>query len=304
MEGKGEVMRANQIPIPALCAAVILVALRLAAPLASRGAGLPKASQEGISVRKDVAYYEGPPADRERHQLDLYLPAEKDGTTRKGYPLLLFIHGGAWVFGNKNLYGPLAENFCRAGIGVAVANYRLSPGVQHPEHEKDVARAFAWLVHHAGELGADPNRLFVSGHSAGAHLVALLALDPRYLKAEGLTPHSIRGVIGISGPYIMGPTGFEKVFGNDPAKRAEAFPLNHLQDVPAKELPRFLILSADGDYPGLPACAKLLEAGLRKQGVPEERHEIPDRDHISIIVKIAQENDPTAKYVIDFVKRP
>lgn len=294
----------NRISIPAICFAIILSALRLAIPLAGRAAELPKASDEGISVRKDVVYYEGLPADRERHQLDLYLPTEKDGTVHKGYPLLLFIHGGAWVFGNKNLYGPLAQNFCRAGIGVAVANYRLSPGVQHPEHEKDVARAFAWLVHHAGELGADPNRLFVSGHSAGAHLVALLALDPRYLKAEGLTPHSIRGVIGISGPYIMGPAGFEKVFGNDPAKRADAFPLNHIKDVPARELPRFLILSADRDYPGLPACARLLEEGLRKEGVSEERHEIAERDHISIIVKTAQPDDPTAKYVIDFVKKP
>ena len=102
-------MRANYISIPALCAGVILTGLFLVLPPASRGAELPATLEEGISVRKDVVYYEGSRSDRERHQLDLYLPTEKKGTVGKGYPLLLFVHGGAWGCGIKNLYGALAR---------------------------------------------------------------------------------------------------------------------------------------------------------------------------------------------------
>jgi len=232
--------------------ATVLVILAL---MGSLGVPPPAASAlaaAGVATRKDLSYYMGEPADAQRHLLDLYLPEGK-----KGFPLILFIHGGAWRSGSKELYGPLAQNFVRRGIGVAVANYRLSPVVQHPEHERDVARAFAWLVKHAKEYDADPARLYVMGHSAGAHLVALLALDPKYLRAEGLTSASIRGVIGVSGPYALGVRGFENVFGEDEAKRFDAFPLSHVRDQEAKQLPPFLILAADGDYLGLPAVAKL-----------------------------------------------
>src|SRR5262249_51032891 len=91
----------------------------------------------------DVPYYEGPDADKIKHRLDLYLPRG-----RKDFPVLFFVHGGAWSYGDKNSPFGLYKNFARywasQGVGTVVTNYRLSPGVMHPEHMKDVARAFAW----------------------------------------------------------------------------------------------------------------------------------------------------------------
>jgi arylformamidase len=267
-----------------------LVAIGLSGALV-RGQEAPK-----VEVRKGVAYYEGEGADAVRHRLDLYLPEGK-----KGFPLLLFIHGGAWRSGSKELYGPLGQTFARQGIGVAVANYRLSPGVQHPEHIRDVARSFAWVARHAKELGADPDRLYVSGHSAGGHLVALLALAPAYLKAEGLSAERIRGVIAISGPYSLPGNSFGNVFGEEPAARAEAFPLNHVTDVETKKLPPFLLLYADQDYAGLPLSARTLQAALEKHGAKVASKEITERDHITIIARVAQPDDPTAKQIVDFI---
>jgi acetyl esterase/lipase len=274
--------------------------LALAPLLAGCGMGRRAWAAPGepaVAVRKDLTYFAGPAGEEKRHQIDLYLPEEK-----KEFPMLLFIHGGAWRFGVKDIYGYLGRALAARGIGVAVANYRLSPGVQHPEHVRDVARAFAWVAKHARELGADEKRLYLAGHSAGGHLVALLALDPRYLKAEGLNTDRIRGVIGISGPYALGPRLFPEVFGADEEKRADAFPLNHVRDQPGKNLPPFLLLYAEKDYAGLPALAQALQAALVKQGAASVLKEIPDRDHITIIGRVGSPDDLTTKMIVDFVK--
>jgi len=247
-------------------------------------------------VRNDLPYYAAADADPKRHRLDLYLPPDK-----KSFPLIVFIHGGAWKSGTKELYGPLARSFVRHGIGVAVANYRLSPAVEHPEHVKDVAKAFAWVTKNAKEQGADPTRIYAMGHSAGAHLVALLALDPKYLKAEGLTSSAIRGVVGVSGPYALGPTGFENVFGADAARRLDSFPLSHVADLEARHIPPFLILAADKDYPGLPQIARTLADALGKHGAKAHSEELPNRDHITIITGMAKDDDPAVKQIVKFI---
>src|SRR5262245_28423513 len=167
---------------------------------------LPSAEKKyEVETVSDLAYYEGPDQHKVKHKLDLYLPKG-----HKDFPVLFFVHGGAWVHGDKNtfgLYRLLGANYARKGIGVVVTNYRLSPDVRHPEHVKDVARAFAWCRKNLGRYGAAADQLFACGHSAGAHLVALLAGDESYLKEHGLSNKAIRGVIPISGPLVL-PDGF------------------------------------------------------------------------------------------------
>src|SRR6476660_1041513 len=125
-----------------------------------------------VEKHKDLAYNTAKDADSVRHKLDLYVPKGA-----KDYPVMMFVHGGAWRSGNKDLYGPLGETFAKQGIGVAVINYRLTDSkgtVKHPDHVRDVAKAFAWVKANCGKYGGSKERLFVSGHSAGGHLVALL----------------------------------------------------------------------------------------------------------------------------------
>jgi acetyl esterase/lipase len=161
---------------------------------------------EAFAVERvcDVTYYAGPGADRVRHRLDLFLPRGL-----RDYPVVLLVHGGAWVFGDNRccgLYLAAGEFLASRGIGAVLPNYRLSPGVKHPEHVKDVARAFAWARAHLAEYGGCPGRVFLAGHSAGGHLVSLLATDEKYLQAEGLSTADIKGVISVSGVYRI-PAG-------------------------------------------------------------------------------------------------
>jgi acetyl esterase/lipase len=148
----------------------------------------------------DVPYYPG----GERHTLDVFAPQEA-----KGAPVVLFVHGGGWVRGDKNFYGlyrGLGRFLAGNGVVTLMTNYRLSPEVRHPEHIKDIARAFAWTRRHAAEYGGDPDRIILAGHSAGGHLVALLATNESFLKDPELKlaaadRAAIRGVIGVCGVY-------------------------------------------------------------------------------------------------------
>src|SRR5262249_28160715 len=153
-----------------------------------------------VKVSRGLVYHEvhGDP-DLYRHKLDVYRPKGKDGC-----PVLFFLHGGGWVAGSKDNvfgvygYGTIARCLAERGLVLGVPNYRLSPGVRHPEHIKDVARAFAWTCQHAKEYGGDREQIFVGGHSAGGHLAALLATDETYLKQVKRSLKDIRGVVAVS----------------------------------------------------------------------------------------------------------
>ena len=132
-----------------------------------------------VDTVKDVAYNDAPDADADKQTLDLYLPKGQ-----KDFPVLFFVHGGTWKSGDRKQYPRLGEAFASRGLGTVVINYRLSPKVQHPAHIQDVAKAFAWTCANIGKYGGDADQIFCMGHSAGGHLVSLLATDESYLKAE------------------------------------------------------------------------------------------------------------------------
>lgn len=166
----------------------------------------PTATFDVLEVR-DVAYKSGL-ADPFRHRLDMYLPKDK-----KNFPVVVLVHGGSWTMGDNRccgLYSSVGQFLASQGIGVVMPNYRLSPAVKHPEHAKDIARAVAWTRANIGKHGGDPQRLYLAGHSAGGHLVALLGTDETYLRAAGMKTADIKGVIAISGVYRipLGETWF------------------------------------------------------------------------------------------------
>lgn len=180
----------------------------LAIALVGAMAALP-ASADGFSEHLDIIYYEGEDFSDEKHRLDLFVPADQPTVAT-----MLWIHGGAWAFGDRKNDRELARAFAAEGVAVASMSYRLSrgdwrgeefssSGVQHPEHIKDVARAFAWLHANAASYGLDDNNLVVSGFSAGGHLSALLAMDERYLAAHGLSLSDVRAAIPVAGGYDL-----------------------------------------------------------------------------------------------------
>src|SRR5579871_7014089 len=141
-------------------------ALSAAAPLFDLA--IPKS---GYAVRRDLAYGNDP-----RARLDLYVP---DGLSAPA-PVILFFYGGSWQSGTKNIYRAFGQAFASAGIIAAVADYRLYPEAKYPAFIHDGAQAFRFLRETVGGHGGDPARIFVSGHSAGAYIAAMLACDPAY----------------------------------------------------------------------------------------------------------------------------
>src|SRR5438874_2403382 len=114
----------------------------------------PNTGEDPVEVFSNIAYYEGADADPVRHKLDIYVPKHT-----RDFPVLFFVHGGAWRLGNKNhfgIYASLGKALAREGIGLVSPNYRLSPQVKHPEHIKDVARAFAWTHRNIAKYGGRP----------------------------------------------------------------------------------------------------------------------------------------------------
>jgi len=234
-----------------------------------------------------------PYGDDARQRLDLYLPCAR------AFPVAVFVHGGSWSFGDKALYGHLGMFLARHGVGAALVNYRLSPRVRHPEHARDVAAAVAWTRRHVRAHGGDPHRMYLMGHSAGAHLAALLATDPAHLRPWGLAPAHLRGVVALSGIYRIHFNvhvyGLGHVFrGSD---KRSASPLCHVR--PGG--PPFLILYAERETWTLAGQARQLHRRLRASHCRSELLEVAGADHRSIIHSIVDPASPHGTRVVRFL---
>ena len=284
----------------------VLCLLGLAVLLSGAGPA-PEERLLEVGVVRDLPYVAGEEVG-DRRKLDLYLP-KGDGP----WPVLLWIHGGAWAVGHRKDEEALARRFAERGIAVAAADHRMSKalwmdakldeGVEHPVHVKDCATAFAWLVANAGERKLDPKRMYVGGFSSGAHLTALLATDPKYLKAHGLEPSSIRGALPVGGAYDMaayyeahrkhnGEKMAEQhvldVFGRKEGALLDASPTTHL----GKTKVPMLVLAEKHtmDY------TSLLKAAVKKAGIDWIRfRDFPDRTHGSIGKLMAREGPDEAR---------
>jgi acetyl esterase/lipase len=295
-------------------------------------------AQNEITRIRDVCYFKTED-DSFRHQLDLYLPKGQ-----KDFPVVVLIHGGAWIMGDNRccgLYSSVGEFLAAQGIGAVLPNYRLAPGVQHPEQIKDVARAFAWTRNHIANYGGNPDKLFLAGHSAGGHLVALLATDERYLKAEGLGAADIKGVVAVSGVYRIPPGVMAATWGGtrptsfrideisplrDPGSQSvigaamQGLPLKLNVFAPAfgndpkmredaspvnhvrPGLPPFLIFCAERDLPTLPGMAEEFHKKLLENGCNAKFLRIANRNHNSVMFHAIAEGDPVGNAIRGFVR--
>lgn len=250
------------------------------------------------AVTRDLGYLPGEQQYADgRDRLDVHMP---DGATNA--PVVVFFHGGALMFGDKRQGDTVAERLLPLGIGVVAANYRLSPGVMHPAHVEDAAAALAWTVQNIAEYGGDPERVYVGGHSAGAYLAALLALDPAYVRARGINFEVIAGAVLISPFLYVEETAKERpktVWGADPQDWLAASVTPHVG--PGK--PPFLVIYADGDDGWRKAQNERFAQTMRDAGNPSaEVFELPDRDHTSLITRMNEDGDGIGGRVRRFVQ--
>jgi acetyl esterase/lipase len=206
--------------------------------------------------------------------LDLYLPEGRQAPS----PVIVFFHGGGWQGGDRKAMRLILAKFAKKGFVVAAPGYRVYPAGRFPDFLDDGARATAWAKAHAAEWRGDPNRLFLAGYSAGAHIAAMLALDRRWLEHAGLDPHQdIAGMIGLAGPYIEFPAevpNLAAIFGAG-AAAASALPASH---VDGRGPPVLLIAGAD-DRTVRPENAERLADLIRSRGGVAQARIYPDIDH-------------------------
>ena len=241
--------------------------------------------------------------------LDLHLPDEKRAKPR---PVFILIHGGGWRTGDKSNSGfaePKTSWLLEAGYIVASINYRLSPAVQHPAHVEDTCKAIAWVQKHISKSGGDPARIHLLGHSAGAHLAALAAVDTTRLKAAGADPAGIKGVVLLDGagydiplqyPSLREGSVMQKMyrdaFSADPAKQKEASPVHKVGSKP----PPFLILHVARRADSARQSQLLAEA-LRKHGGKAEVVAIPGKNHGTINADCGKKGDPVTLAIAGFL---
>jgi acetyl esterase/lipase len=150
-----------------------------------------------------------------RQRLDVYVP---EAPLKESRAVIVFIHGGSWNSGSKDQYRFVGSSLAERGFVAVLPNYRLNPAVRFPDFVADAAEAVTWTLRNIASYGGDPQRVFVLGHSAGAHIALLLTLDRRYLVAAGASADDLRGVIGLSGPYDFKVDSdlLRSVFGSAP----------------------------------------------------------------------------------------
>lgn len=156
------------------------------------------ASSSSYTLNANIAYGTQP-----RQKLDIYTPTTIPPTS--GWPVVVFFYGGSWNTGSRAQYQFVAEALATRGVLTLVADYRLYPEVRYPDFLSDSAQALAYGLDHAAQLGGNPKRVFVMGHSAGGYNAAMLALDARWLQAAGHAPSELAGWIGLAGPYDFYP---------------------------------------------------------------------------------------------------
>ncbi len=273
-------------------AAALLTAAMLAPASAARAGQKPVP----VEVKTNLTYYAGDGADKYRNRLDLYLPKGQ-----RDVPVVMFVHGGGFTVGIKDQYAFVGEVLASNGIATAVINYRLSPKTSYPGHVQDVARAFAWLRAHAEEYGVKADRIFVSGHSAGATLVSMLGADPAYLKEAGESLDHVAGVISISGSFTQSARSamFQSAVPVDAEVVRNASAINHV----AGPHPPFLILFGDKDAPRTGEDALQMGAALQEAGNSAAVHEIADHAHMDMITGIMSPSDQGLVLTLQFIKR-
>jgi len=261
-----------------------------------------------VSERTDIVYVTG--SDDPKHRLDVYMPADAESV-----PVVHFIHGGYWVSGDKDyyrvatgLYGSVGMALAKRGVGAVVQSYRLTPDVDIDTVLDDVISGLAWTRAHIEEHGGDPDRVFLMGHSAGGHLVALLGSNDELLKRRNISPAEVRGYIALSAVWdivdmhaTQGEAFNNEVtfpaFGKDSSIYPSYSPVTHIHG----SMRPFLIVAGESDYPYLIPQAERAAEQMRAVGNTPRHEQAPGNDHMDMVLRFGATNDNLSPLVVQFV---
>lgn len=245
-------------------------------------------------------------SDPERHLLDVYAPNK---TPKEGLPVVVFIHGGNWDSGSKNIYWFIGRRLAKQGVVAVIINYRLSPNVMVPAMADDCARAVQWTSQHISEYGGDPNRIFVMGHSAGGGLAALLATDDALFSKLGLPKNPVKGAI------LNDPAGINMYdyllemkypddrkylvsFGKDPAVWKAMSPLFKVR----AGLPPMLLYTGERTYPSIIAGTQAFRDKLQAAGVKHIYRELPRKKHVGMAKQLLWKRNIIYRDLLELIR--
>lgn len=224
-------------------------------------------------------------------KLEMFVPsAPARGMTQPGkealLPVVVFIHGGSWATGSPQDYHFIARTLVPHGYAVVLAGYRLFPKVRYPAMLEDGAGTLRWVADNVARHGGDPRRIVVMGHSAGAYNTLMLALDPRWLGARGLSPAMLRGAVSLAGPADFLPLDTQATidtFGQAPDLR-DTQPIAHAHN----GAPALLLISGDADTRVKPRNSLALARALTAAGAPTKVVLLSGVTHESLIMMFAR----------------
>jgi acetyl esterase/lipase len=249
---------------------------------------------DNMVVHRDLAYGAEP-----RQKLDLYVPARGPKPAR----VLVFFYGGGWDSGSKDGYLFAARPFVEAGYIVAIPDYRVWPAGRFPGFVEDGALALRYLADNVQRHGGESNKVYLAGHSAGAHIAALLALDTRHLQAVRLPATHVAAFAGLAGPYDFLPTSqrMRDIFAaaSDPRQMQ---PITFARP----NAPPMFLATGDEDTTVLPRNSINLANALKASGNVVELKLYPGIGHVDIAMALAPLFDakaPVAKDAIEFLNR-
>jgi acetyl esterase/lipase len=235
-----------------------------------------------------------------RGLLDVYRPPNQGGKA----PVIVFFYGGNWVSGDRADYAYVGRALAARGFVVVVPDYRLYPQVHYPDFLDDNAEAVAWTEREIARYGGDPGKVFLMGHSAGAYNAAMLALDGRWLGKQGIAPASLRGWIGLAGPYDFLPVQnrtARPVF-DYPYTKAESQPINHVDKAAP---PALLVAGTKDELVNPQRNTGGLSEKLRAAGVPVREVYYEGVGHAALVASLSstlKRIAPTLDAVEDFVR--
>ncbi len=249
----------------------------------------------GVRVERDRAY--GP---HDRHRLDIYRPADGADTG----PVVVFFYGGGWRDGEREAYGFVGSALAARGITTVIPDYRLHPEVLFPAFVEDAAHAYRWVAENLAGSAGTSRPIVLMGHSAGAHIAAILAVDGTYVQnGEGRAPPPA-GFIGLAGPYSFDPTTFDttkEIF----AAVTDASRARPTELVTAKAPPA-LVIHGLADETVKPWNTRTFAEALGKAGVPVTKLEYPGIGHAGLVLTLSQPfrwRAPVLSEIVEFIDR-
>jgi acetyl esterase/lipase len=267
--------------------------------------GLSSCSFRRITRSKNITYLKADSlTNKVPRRLDIYAPGKKS----EPKDVLVFIHGGSWNSGTKSLYSFLGSRMARKGVLTVIIEYPLSPEAQYQQMATASAKAVQWMKENIKEYGGDPDRIFVSGHSAGGHLAALITIRPEYFDSLSM-PDPVKGLILIdaAGLDMYGYLKEEKLnashsllrtFTADENEWKQASPLYFLHP----GMPPMLILMGEKTYESIRKSTTKFVAALKEKEANYSYQVIKGKKHTAMITQFLYSKNPRYRQIIEFMR--